>query len=122
MEQIKGQTTLDDFLGGLMASVPPKPKARKKATSTITEETRILSYKQTEKQPLRQRVLDTLDGHEMSAREIAVEMHKRGLIPYPARAVIQPRITELVEAGVIKAVGDKWDTMTERKVAVYKVV
>lgn len=111
------QMTVGDYLEQMA-----KPKTPKPATSAITKATRITSYKQTEKQPLRQRVLDTLGNSELTAREIAVEMHKRGLIPYPARAVIQPRITELVEAGVIEAVDVKLDTETERKVAVYKVV
>lgn len=122
MEQIKGQTSIDDFLGELIAQQPAKKKAKKQATSAITEATRIISYKQTERQPLRTAVVETLGNSELTAREIAVEMHKRGLIPYPARAVIQPRITELVEAGVIEAVGTKLDTETDRKVAVYKAV
>ena len=122
MEQIKGQTTIDEFLGTLAQQPQAKPKAKKPATSAITKATRIMSYKQTEKQPLRQLVLDALLGKELTAREIAVDMHQKGLIPYPARAVIQPRITELVEAGVIVAIGAKVDTETDRKVAVYKVV
>ena len=120
MEQINGQTTINDFLGELIAQ-QPKKKARKTATSEITKETRIMSYKQTEKQPMRQQVLDTLGSEVMTAREIAVEMHKRGLLPYPARAIIQPRITELVEAGVLETVGSKLDAETARKVALYKV-
>ena len=94
----------------------------KTATSGITKATRIMSYKKTEKQPLRQLVLEILDGSQLTAREIAVEMHARGLLPYPARAIIQPRITELVEAGIIEAVDTKLDRETDRKVAVYKVV
>lgn len=99
-----------------------KAKTAKPATSGITKATRITSYKKTEKQPLRQLVLETLDGKQLTAREIAVEMHAKGLLPYPARAIIQPRITELVESGVIEAVDIKHDEETDRKVAVYKVV
>lgn len=121
MEQVKGQTNINDFLNGLLEQ-QPKKKTPKPATSAITKGTRIMSYKQTDKQPLRQLVLETLSGSQLTAREIAVEMHARGLLPYPARAVIQPRITELVEAGIIEAVGTKLDTETDRKVAVYKVV
>lgn len=123
MEQIKGQTSIDDFLGTLLEQQTAKKKPTKKqATSAITKGTRIVSYKKTEKQPLRTAVVETLGNSELTAREIAVEMHKRGLIPYPARAVIQPRITELVVAGVLVAVGEKLDTETDRKVAVYKAV
>ena len=123
MENIKGQTSIDDFLGALIAQQPKrKAKTPKPATSAITKGTRINSYKKTEKQPMRQLVVDVLSGRELTAREIAIEMHAMGLIPYPARAVIQPRVTELVEAGEIVAVGDKLDEATNRKVAVYKVV
>ena len=123
MGNVTGQTSIDDFLGALIAQQPKrKAKTPKPATSAITKGTRINSYKKTEKQPLRQLVLETLGSQELTAREIAVEMHKLGLLPYPARAVIQPRITELVEAGLIEAVGAKLDTETDRKVAVYKVV
>lgn len=123
MGNITGQTSIDDFLGTLINQQPArKKKAAKPATSAITKGTRILSYKQTEKQPKRQLVVDVLSGRELTAREIAIEMHNLGLLPYPARAVIQPRITELVEDGVLEAVGTKYDQETERKVAVYKVV
>lgn len=122
MESIKGQTSIDDFLGTLINQQPTRKKAAKPATSAITKGTRIMSYKQTDKQPMRQHVLDTLGNSALTAREIAVDMHQRGLLPYPARAIIQPRITELVEAGVIMAIGTKLDEETERKVAVYKVV
>lgn len=115
-----GQISIDDYLGTLIDQMPKK--AQKKATSAITKETRIMSYKQTEKQAKRQLVLDALGSNELTAREIAVELHSRGLLPYPARAVIQPRITELVEDGIITATGKKYDPETERKVAVYKVV
>ena len=108
------QMSITEYINGLKT---PKP-----ATSAVTKATRIMSYKQTERQPKRQLVLDVLGAKELTAREIAVEMHARGLLPYPARAVIQPRITELVEAGIIEAVGTKLDEETDRKVAVYKVV
>ena len=123
MEQINGQISIDDFLGALLEQQPRvKKKTPKPATSEITKQTRITSYVNTEKTSKHQVVLEVLDGKELTAREIAVEMHKIGALPYPARAIIQPRITELVEDGVIVAIGKKVDTETERKVAVYKVV
>lgn len=118
-----GQTSIDDFLGTLLEQQPSKKKrAAKPATSPITKSTRITSFKQTEKQPKRQQVLEVLSGQQLTAREIAIEMHNKGLLPYPARAIIQPRITELVEAGLIEAVSKKYDAETERYVALYKVV
>ena len=125
MDQINGQTSIEDFLGTLINQQPSaqeKMKTPKSATSEITKETRIESFNQTEKQPLRQLVLDVLDGKELTAKEIAEALYKKHKLQYPARAIIQPRITELVESGIIEAVGKKLDTETDRKVAVYKVV
>lgn len=99
-----------------------KRKTPKPATSRITKETRRESYEKTKTTPLKQQVLSVLTGKELTAREIAIEMYKKGYISYPARAVIQPRITELVEMGLIEAACKKYDTETERKVAAYKVV
>ncbi len=119
MEQIKGQTSIDDFLGDLK---PPKKKTPKPAKSEVTKETRKQSLEKTDKQTMKMRVLETLKGKELTAREVAIEMHKNKMLPYPARAIIQPRITELLAAGEIETTGAKLDTATQRKVAVYKVV
>ena len=99
-----------------------KLKSKKIATSRITKETRRASNIITEKQPLQDLIYDILKNGPLTAREVANEMYKKGLLQYPARAVIQPRITELVKAGRIAAVRDKMDDMTKRKVAVYKVI
>lgn len=115
------QQNLNDFLGELFKQ-QPKKKTRKQATSAITKETRKESFEKTDKQPLRMQVLETLGQRSLTAREIAIEMHKDGLLPYPARAVIQPRITELVELGMLETVYTKLDTETGRRVAVYKAV
>ena len=118
------QMELNDFLGDLFGKLPaaPKKKTPKPATSVITQETRKESNKKTDKQTMHKAVIETLGGKELTANEIAAEMHKAGLLPYPARAIIQPRITELVHAGVIETVGKKLDAETDRTVAVYKAV
>ena len=119
----QGQMELNDFLGGLFDKLPPtQKKAPKPATSVITQETRKESHGKTDKLTMHKAVIETLGSKELTANEIAAEMHKAGLLPYPARAIIQPRITELVQAGQVEAVGKKLDTETDRKVAVYKVV
>lgn len=121
MENAKGQANIDDFLNTLLEQ-QPKKRASKPATSAITKETRRESHEATDKTPLKQKVLAVLSGKTLTAQEIAEEMYRRRWIAYPARAVIQPRITELVQAGAIEAVGIKWDAATERNVAAYKVV
>ena len=119
-----GQTNINDFLGDLINQTPKreKKKAAKPAKSAVTKQTRIASYRKTEKQPKRQLVLEVLGERQLTAREIAVEMYQLGMLPYPARAIIQPRITELLELGILETVGYKLDTETDRKVAVYKAV
>lgn len=117
--QVQGQTNIYDFLGMNEPQARKVKTSRKPATSNITKETRKASYEKTKTQPLKEKVLKVLEGKKLTAREIALEMHSCGWLPYPARAIIQPRITELVEAGEIKVAEDKQDTLTHRKVAVY---
>lgn len=121
-----GQTSIDDFLGTLInqqPSVQKKKKAPKPATSEITRQTRRESHERTDKQPLRKVVLEVLDGgKQLTAREIAQEMYMMHVLPYPARAIIQARITELVHDGKVEAVKKKYDAETERDVTVYKAV
>lgn len=120
--QVQGQTNIYDFLGVNQGQQARSIKRnRKPATSSITKATRKESYQKTERQPMKERVLAVLKGKEFTAREIATEMYNKGWLPYPARAIIQPRITELVEAGEIKVIKDKQDTLTHRKVAVYMI-
>lgn len=96
----------------------------KGAVSPVTKETRRESHAKTTKQKMADRVIGVLNvaGKPLTAKEVAQEMYYYGFIPYPARAIIQPRLTELVEAGVIEVVGKKMDEETERRVAVYGVV
>lgn len=119
MEQARGQMTIGDFLGMQPES---KPRKANRATSSITLQTRRASHDATDKAALSNRVLAVLYEKELTAREIAQEMYRLGYIAYPERAVIQPRITELVQAGLVEATGKKRDEVTQRTVAAYKVV
>lgn len=120
--QVVGQTNIYDFLGVNQEQQARNVKKNSKpATSSITKATRKASYDKTKPQPMKDKVLKVLAGKKLTAREIALEMHSCGWLPYPARAIIQPRITELVEAGEIKVAEDKQDTLTHRKVAVYMI-
>lgn len=103
------QMTLYDFL---------KP-CKKPATSATTAKTRRESHKKTKKTKMYEKVLTALGNEVLTAREIAIRLYDAGAIEYPARAVVQPRITELVENGTIEVVGKKYDSQTERNVAQY---
>ena len=91
--------------------------------SKITEETRRESYEKLDSATLRQNILNVLsNGEAASAKDIAVILHDRHLIPYPVRQAVAPRLTELVEEGLVEVSGKTYDTETERNVAAYRLV
>lgn len=57
----------------------------------------------------------------MTAREVAAELHRRGITPSNERNFAAPRLTELKEAGKIEASGKKICDYTGRSVAVWVV-
>jgi repressor of nif and glnA expression len=73
---------------------------------------------------MRKRVIEVLDRSSrfLTAREIATELYKDKLIPYPVRQAVAPRLTELESDGIVEAVGKVYDEATKRNVAVYKLV
>ena len=52
-------------------------------------------------------IMEILHDHRegMTAKEIAVEMHKRGYIPTTERNFAAPRLTELSNHGKVEAIG-----------------
>lgn len=98
---------------------------------SITRETRRESYEALDAATIYRHIIDILGGiladgesetEGMTAREVAEEMHARGVIPYPVRQATAPRLTELAAEGVVEAVDKKLDEQTGRKVAVYRLV
>lgn len=94
-------------------------KCKKPATCVETAQTRRESNKKTNRENMYNHVLKVLGNDILTAREIAERLFQEGVIDYPARAIIQPRITELVENGIIKVVGKKYDNVSKRNVAQY---
>ena len=91
--------------------------------SSITKETRKESYEKLDSATIRQLCLDVLsNGKPTTAKEIAVILHERHLIPYPVRQAVAPRLTELMQEGKVEAVDKVYDPETERNVAVYRLV
>lgn len=88
----------------------------------LTSETRRESHFKTNKVKLYEAIKTALSGKELTGREVAKELYKKNILPFPARGIIQPRLTELVQDGVLVVVGKKYDKETERKVAVYALV
>ena len=64
-------------------------------------------------------IIDVLRGHKMTAKEIAIEMHKRGMIPTSERNFTAPRLTELSKRGVVEPIGKTKCKYTGKTVAVY---
>lgn len=88
----------------------------------ITHENRNLSNESVDKQLRYMQILGILDeGAEMTAKEIAVEMKKRGYIPTDERNFTAPRLTELCIRGIVEPVGKKRCTYTGKTVSVYKM-
>lgn len=55
----------------------------------------------------------------MTAKEIAVEMYRRGLVMSADRNYAAPRLTELSKKGIVEPVGKKRCGYTGKTVAVY---
>ena len=58
---------------------------------------------------------------QMTAKEIAVEMYKKGYIPSDERNFTAPRLTELSIKGIVEPVEKKKCEYTGKTVSVYKV-
>lgn len=91
----------------------------------ITKETRRESYHSvlttlTERQKTILIILK--DCGDMTAQEIATELHRRGITPTDERNFSAPRLTELAEKGLIQAIGKKICSKTGRKVSVWSVI
>jgi repressor of nif and glnA expression len=91
----------------------------------VTQETRRESYEVIKQDAAARRrvILEILTENEngMTAREIAGELHRRGITPTDERNYSAPRLTELYQAGKIKTTGKKPCPQTGRNVTVWVV-
>jgi hypothetical protein len=91
----------------------------------IPQETRRESYQAAKIDAAARRrvILEILTEHRggLTAREVAGELHRRGVVPTDERNFAAPRLTELCEAGKVKAIGKKLCPQTGRNVAVWAV-
>jgi len=93
--------------------------------SAITKVTRRMSYEEI-LEGLGQRhqmILEALRERPRStARELALYLWEKGMIPSPERNYTHPRLTELMKAGIVAAVDKKRCPITGKMVAVYEIV
>jgi predicted ArsR family transcriptional regulator len=90
----------------------------------IPKETRRESYDAAIQEAATRRrvILEILtERGQLTAREVAAELHRRGITPSGERNFAAPRLTELKEAGKIEASGKKICDLTGRSVAVWTV-
>lgn len=97
-------------------------KPRRYGTNT-TLETRSESYESIDKKKRYKQILEIMTDNKtpMSAKEISVEMYKRGYTPTGERNFSSPRITELLKNGTLDVVGKKKCIYTNKTVSVFKL-
>ena len=93
--------------------------------NSITKETRRESYNAvlptlTERQKTVLQILK--DCGDMTAQEIAAELMRRGITPTDERNFSAPRLTELADMGIVRAVRKKTCGKTGKSVSVWSVV
>jgi hypothetical protein len=87
----------------------------------ITLENRRESYESVDKQKRYIQILEVLGKNKMTAKEIAVEMFKRGMIPNSERNFTAPRLTELSYEGIVEPIGKKKCEYTGKTVSVFQL-
>jgi predicted ArsR family transcriptional regulator len=93
--------------------------------NNITRENRIESYMSITQEAARRRdvILQILRAHgDMTAQEVATVLHLRGVTQSEDRNHAAPRLTELKQAGQVKAVGKKICRRTGRSVTVWQAL
>ena len=81
----------------------------------ITRATRRVAYDARPSTPRQGMILATLDGNQLTAREIATKLGFSDL------NAVKPRLTELLYDDVIRTCGKVRDAVTGRTVAVYAI-
>lgn len=90
----------------------------------ITFTTRAIANSIVDKKGMYEKILEIMKKFDkpMSAKDIAVELFKRGLTPDDSRQQVAPRLTELSRQGKIEPVGDKQrDNYSGIRVSVYQI-
>ena len=89
----------------------------------ITEETRREAHETVDKRKRQQQIIEILSDAPkgLTAKEVAVEMYRKRLIPTSERNFAAPRLTELAEQGFVKIIGKKRCRYTNKTVAVYSL-
>ena len=91
--------------------------------NTICEQTKREANEKVDKTARENQVLEILsDGLERTARQVAFEMQQRGFTNTAERNNASPRLTSLLEQRKVVVVGKALDSITGKKVAIYRKV
>lgn len=93
-----------------------KSQLQNKPTDPICQETRFESFMRCEPNKRCRMILDALGDKEMTARQIA-----RALGFYERNATA-PRLSEMVDKGMVEVAGKAYDSLTKRYVSTYRRV
>lgn len=94
--------------------------------NNITKETRKESFEKIRLKKKCKLIYEQLGIGEYTARELAIKMYNtkdedgNRLIRTAERQETAPRLTELVDLGLVKAIDKKYDEISGCKVAIYK--
>ena len=92
---------------------------KKRPGEVVTHETRGLAYEAVDKEARAKQVIECLKERPMTAKEVAVALFLKGLIPAPERNYAAPRLTELSAKGIVEPAFKKVCQYSGKKVAVY---
>lgn len=89
-----------------------------------TLETRAEAHEQVDKRKRYSQIIETMSesNFPMSAKEIAVVMANKGYIPTSERNFVAPRLSEMMEEGIVEPVGKIKCAWTGKKVTIYKLL
>ena len=85
-----------------------------------TLETRYESNEKVDRHKRYTQIIEILkNGGKMTAKQIAVEMYNKGYIPTTERNFSAPRVTELMQKGIVEQIGKQKCEYTGKTVAVF---
>lgn len=88
----------------------------------VTFSTRGEAHDKVDKQKRYAQIIECLKVKDMTAKEIAVMMFEKGLIPTSERNFTAPRLTEMSQNGMVEPIGKKKCIYTGKTVAVYRLI
>ena len=93
---------------------------------SITTNNRFESFQKLNRKRLYDLIIsilnDNANNNGLTSREIAVILYNKGYIKSNERHATAPRLTELVDKGVVEVIGKKIDEISLKNVAVYSIV